>query len=66
MASQKYKVGLIKCLLDRIWKICSTESDRAAEIEQLRRILARNEFLQTVVESEISRYMSRKTSETFG
>ena len=63
LTSRKYKVGLIKCLLDRIWKICSTENDRAAEIEQLRRILEQNEFPQTVVESEISRYMARKTSE---
>jgi len=63
LTSRKYKVGLIKCLLDRIWKICSTENDRAAEIEQLRRILKQNEFPQTVVESEISRYMARKTSE---
>ncbi len=42
--SWKYKVGLIKCLLDRIWKICSTEKDKAAEIEQLKRILEQNEF----------------------
>jgi hypothetical protein len=63
LTSRKYKVGLIKCLLDRIWKICSTENDRAAEIEQLRRILKQNEFPQTVVESEISKYMARKTSE---
>jgi hypothetical protein len=55
------KVALIKCLLDRIWKICSTENDRAAEIEQLRRILEQKEFPKTVVEPEISRYMSRKT-----
>ncbi len=60
LTSRKYKVGVIKCLLDRI---CSTENDRAAKIEQLGRILEQNEFLKTVVESEISRYMSRKTSE---
>ena len=31
LTSRKYKVGLIKCLLNRIWKICSTDNDRAAE-----------------------------------
>jgi hypothetical protein len=40
-----------------------TVNHRAAEIEQLRWILEQNEFPQTVVESEISRYIARKTSE---
>jgi hypothetical protein len=28
LTSRKYKIGLIQCLLDRIWSICIEEKDR--------------------------------------
>jgi hypothetical protein len=55
LTSRKYKVGLIKCLLGRIWKICTTEADRKVEIEHFRCILKQNEYPNAGVESEIQK-----------
>ena len=61
LTSRKYKIGLIKCLLDRIWKICSQEEDINTEIEKLKTILAKNEYPKPIIEKEITNYIKRKT-----
>ena len=31
LTAKKYKVGLVRCLLDRIWRICTTQEDKNEE-----------------------------------
>ena len=40
LTDRKYKIGLIYCILDRIWNICSDKKDRELEVEKLKVILA--------------------------
>ena len=63
LTSKKYKIGLIKCLLDRIWKICSKREDIDVEIEELRKILDQNEYPKVIVEQEIDKYLKKKLSQ---
>ena len=62
LTSKKYKLGLIYCLLDRIWKICSEEDKRNTEIEKLRLILAKNDYPDFVVNREISKFIANRTA----
>ena len=66
LTTKRYKIGLIHCLMDRIWKICSEQVDRDIEVEKLKSILARNDYPKFVVEREISKFVSSgdKPSET--
>jgi hypothetical protein len=36
LTSRKYKISLIYCLCDRIWKICSNTEEREIEIKKLK------------------------------
>ena len=47
LTTKRYKIGLIYCLMDRIWKICAEQSDRDIEVSKLRTVLARNGFPPT-------------------
>jgi hypothetical protein len=62
LTSRKYKIGLIKCLCDRIWKICDRVEDRELEIKKLKHILAKNEYPEKVVDAEIDKFIKRKSS----
>ena len=64
LTSKRYKLGLIYCLLDRIWKICNEEKMRNAEIEKLRQILAKNDYPDFVVDREISKFIANRTTAT--
>jgi hypothetical protein len=60
LTERRYKLGLIYCLLDRIWKICSDQQDRDFEISKLKVILAKNDYPQKVIESEISKFLLKR------
>ena len=60
LTSRKYKLGLIRCLMDRIWKICSEETDRLIEIKMLKNILTKNEYPSEIVAKEIERFIKKK------
>jgi hypothetical protein len=60
LTSKKYKIGLIRCLADRAWKICSEQADRDAELLKLRGILARNDYPPEVVEKAIAKFRADK------
>ena len=60
LTSRKYKIGLIRCLADRIWKICTEEKERETELVNLRTILSRNDYPTDVVEQCITRYIAGK------
>ena len=56
LTSRKYKIGLIKCLLDRIWRICSDENDRELEIRTLESILLKNQYPTNVIQVEFEKF----------
>ena len=58
----RYKLGLIRCLAERIWRICSVEAERMKEIERLKQILYKNDYPVDVVERTINKFLERKAS----
>jgi len=60
LTARRYKIGLIKCLAERIWRICSEEAERLRELEKLKTILKRNEYPVDVIETTISRFKESK------
>ena len=56
LTSIKYKKCLISCLLDRSNKICSTETQRIEEMEDLRNLLIDNNFPSHIIENEFKRF----------
>ena len=62
LTSKKYKIGLIFCLLDRIWKICSDQEDRDREVTKLRSILAQNQYPEHVIEREIEKFVTKRNA----
>ena len=63
LTSRKYKISLIKCLCDRIWRICQDEQQRDVEIQKLRMILIKNQYPENIIEKEIKRFVERKRSD---
>ena len=43
-------LGLIRCLAERIWRICSEQEDQLKEIEKLKQILHKNDYPVDVVD----------------
>ena len=48
--------------MDRIWKICTFETDRKSEVETLKTILTRNDYPPEIVNQEIARYLQNKAT----
>jgi hypothetical protein len=61
LTARKYKIGLINCLLNRIWRICTTQEQRDAEVSKLKLILAKNEYPKNVIDETINKYIARIT-----
>jgi hypothetical protein len=61
LTSIKYKIGLISCLLDRSFKICSSEKQKLIEMEQLRELLIRNNYPNQIIEKEFDRFLKFKS-----
>ena len=66
LTDRKYKIGLIYCLLDRIWKIVSEQRDRDLEVSKLKAILAKNDYPTKVIEDEITKFINNRTNTTIG
>jgi hypothetical protein len=60
LTAKRYKIGLIYCLLDRIWKICNEQEEKDREINKLRKILADNEYPNHIIEKEIDRFITNR------
>ena len=56
LTAKRYKIGLISCLVHRIWKICSDESSREEELKKLKVILQKNQYPNEVIEKTIQKY----------
>jgi len=64
LTSRKYKIGLIYCLCDRIWKICQSNEQRMIEVKKLKAILTKNEYPDEIIDKEINKFTKRKETET--
>jgi hypothetical protein len=53
----QYKIGLINCLLNRIWRICTIQEHKDEEVAKLKLILAKNEFPDDIINSTIDKYV---------
>jgi hypothetical protein len=56
----KYKKGLIGCLLDRSFKICSNNQQKIIEMEELCELLIKNNYSQQVIEKEFEKFEKYK------
>ena len=60
LTAKSYKIGLIKCLLNRAWKICSNYELFHLEVLKTKAILRKNEYPCSVIDKEIKKFMNRK------
>ena len=65
LTSRKYKISLIYCLCDRIWKICQDQEEREAEFNKLKQTLLRNEYPAHIIDKEIAKFISNRSINTF-
>ena len=57
---KKFKIGLIACLLHRVYEICSNFTAIHKEIQVTYDVLRKNGFPASVLNLQISRFLSRK------
>ena len=55
-----YKINLIKCLLDRAWKICSNHELFHQEILHLKEVLRKNDYPSSVIDKQIEKFLNKK------
>jgi hypothetical protein len=60
LTARRYKIGLIKCLLHRIWMICTEKEDRDLEIKQLKHTLEENKYPSHIIEKEFNNFEKRR------
>ena len=60
IAPYRYKTGVIKTLLNRAYKICSSNESLNSEIERLKQLFTNNNFPMKTIEKEISNFISKK------
>ena len=59
LTARKYKIGLINCLLNRIWRICTNQTNRDEEVTKLKIILAKNDYPDEIINDTINKYLHR-------
>ena len=62
IAPERYKLGVIKTLLHRAYKICSSYESLHVEMEWIRQLLTNNNFPINVIDGEIGKFLDRKAS----
>ena len=65
LTSIKYKKGLIRCMLDRSNKICSSETQKEIEKAQLRSLFSNNNYPQHIINKEFEKYDKYISEKTF-
>ena len=60
LAPEKYKLGVIKTMLNRAYKISSTYAALHTELDKLRQLFTNNNFPMQVIETEINRFLNIK------
>jgi hypothetical protein len=61
LTSRKYKISLIYCLCDRIWKICQDQTERDLEFKKLKLTLAKNEYPGQIFNKEMDKFIKNRT-----
>ena len=62
IAPMKWKFGLIQCLLNRVWDICSSSTYFDIEVGKLQDMFASNGYPAQVFKSALERFRKSKTS----
>ena len=60
MAPMKWKTGLIYCLINRAWSICSSTHYFELEIDSLRKMFSKNGYPSTVFNKMVDRFLSNR------
>ena len=60
LTAGRYKIGLIRGQVGRIWRVVSDEEERMAEIEKFKYILAKNDFPSDIVNTTIRLFLEQK------
>ena len=60
LSPRDYKIGLINCLLDRAYRICSTEQALKVELAKIKQILYKNEYPPKIVTNTIQKFLNNK------
>ena len=60
MAPMKWKIGLIYCLINRAWSICSSRSYFELEIDSLRKMFSKNGYPSTVFNKTVDKFLSSR------
>ena len=60
LSPRDYKIGLINCLLDRAYRICSTEQALKKELVKIKQVLYKNEYPPKVVTNTIQKFFESK------
>jgi len=64
LTARRYKIGLIKCLANRIWSICSDPKERDKELSKLRGTLLQNAYPPDIVDLELKAFKERKMNQS--
>jgi hypothetical protein len=64
LTSRRYKIKLIYCLCDRIWKICKQQEDKELEFKKLRQTLIKNQYPEHIIDKEIEKFVSNRAKLT--
>jgi hypothetical protein len=59
---KQYKRGLVKCLINRAWRICSCLDGFCQEVKVIKSILANNGYPQNFVENIVTKFTKSKFS----
>ena len=60
LTTVQYKTGLIHCLLDRGWKICSNFDLFHKEINKIKQILIKNDYPVNITNKAVDKYLNKK------
>ena len=61
LTARRYKICLIRCLAERIWRIVSDKDERLIEIEKLKIILTKNEYPIDDIDQTITKFLELKS-----
>ena len=60
IAPHRYKVGVLKSLMERALKVCGNRTTLSIEISRIKQVLVNNNFPMKLIELECSKFMRRQ------
>ena len=61
--SMFYKLGLIKTLIDRVYKICCDRITFNSEVKKVKEYLCKNSYPPHVIDKQLKNYINKKQHE---